>query len=117
VCAQELNGSSGHGHSRFGDGRLALSAKTSKAWRPPTVNSLVEDPIGCIDRRVTTLTDRTVEQIKELAEEIRIAERTLAELGQQRRAAVGRLRDEGWSYQQIADALGVTRSRAQQLSK
>ena len=63
------------------------------------------------------MTDKTVEQIKELAEEIRIAERTLAELGQQRRAAVGRLRDEGWSYQQIADALGVTRSRAQQLSK
>ncbi|MFA7266383.1 MAG: helix-turn-helix domain-containing protein [Candidatus Nanopelagicales bacterium] len=63
------------------------------------------------------MTDKTVEQTKELAEEIRIAERTLAELGQQRRAAVGRLRDEGWSYQQIADALGVTRSRGQQLSK
>lgn len=58
-----------------------------------------------------------VARIKELAHAIEKKEAELAELGSQRRDAVKALREDGWSYARIAEALGVTRSRVQQLSK
>jgi len=64
-----------------------------------------------------SMSDERVKRINRLARQIEATEAKLAELGQQRRQAVAELRADGWSYQQIADALGVTRGRVQQLSK
>lgn len=61
--------------------------------------------------------DKRIDNINRIARQIETTKTKLAELGQQRREAVAELRADGWSYQQIADALGITRSRAQQLSK
>lgn len=66
---------------------------------------------------ISFMNDERIKRINKLARQIEETETKLAELGQQRRATVAELRADGWSHQQIADALGITRSRVQQLSK
>lgn len=60
-------------------------------------------------------TDRALaEERKASAELARLAEQVVI-VGRRRNQAILVLRDAGWSYQQIADALGVARGRAQAL--
>jgi DNA-directed RNA polymerase specialized sigma24 family protein len=57
------------------------------------------------------------QKLIKLKNDERKARLVLLKLAQTRRELVIRLRDAGMSYQQIGDIYGVTRQRAEQLSK
>jgi DNA-directed RNA polymerase specialized sigma24 family protein len=59
----------------------------------------------------------TAKQLEQVRQDELKARRVLLELAAKRRELIRRLRQDGFTFQKIADIYGVTRQRAEQMSK
>lgn len=81
----------------------------------PHYTHSMENPLADIEH-VRNIAD-PAERARELGKIFEQLPAITAELRTMRQAAVRELRDAGWSYTQIGEALGVHRNRAQQIAE